>query len=94
MYLIFIFRFIRKDIVSHFRRSPRNILIKKLDELGSISFHESSVCVLFIILICLWMFRDPQFMSGWIHWLSIKMFVLLVITINYINNQLTLTDYF
>ncbi|XP_076366067.1 Na(+)/citrate cotransporter-like isoform X2 [Tachypleus tridentatus] len=44
--------------------------VKKLIEgnyrdLGSITFHEAAVLVLFIVLIILWFCRDPGFMPGW-----------------------------
>ncbi|XP_054159318.1 Na(+)/citrate cotransporter-like [Oppia nitens] len=42
----------------------------KYDELGSISFYESSVLVLFILLLMLWFFRDPDFMKGWALYIS------------------------
>ncbi|KAK2715926.1 hypothetical protein QYM36_010483 [Artemia franciscana] len=38
---------------------------KSYDDLGSMSFHESMVLVLFLLLVILWCFRDPQFMPGW-----------------------------
>ncbi len=56
----------RKDIIASVRRSPQGILQKKYEELGPISFHELAVCLMFVILIALWMFRDPQFMDGWV----------------------------
>lgn len=60
----------RKEVIASIRRSPKSILQKKYEELGPVSFHELSVCLMFVILICLWMFRDPQFMSGWVHLLD------------------------
>lgn len=39
---------------------------RKYDELGNITFHECSVLILFIILVFLWLFRDPKFIPGWI----------------------------
>lgn len=38
-------------------------------------FHEIAVCSIFVILICLWMFRDPQFMTGWARLLNHNMLV-------------------
>lgn len=43
----------------------RVMLRKKYQELGPMSYHESTVLVLFVILISLWMFRDPKFVPGW-----------------------------
>lgn len=63
----------RKDILARIKKSPRVILEKKYHELGPVSFHELMVCVLFVILVLLWMFRDPQFMPGWISWLGLRM---------------------
>src|SRR5699024_7944405 len=55
----------RPEVISQIRRSPKGILQKRYEELGPLSFHELAVCVMFVILIGLWMFRDPQFMNGW-----------------------------
>ncbi|XP_055935979.1 Na(+)/citrate cotransporter-like [Argiope bruennichi] len=41
------------------------IISKRYKRLGSISFHEASVMVLFGLLILLWIFRDPEFIPGW-----------------------------
>ena len=38
---------------------------KKYEELGPITFHESSVLILFIIALLLWFFQEPGFMTGW-----------------------------
>ncbi|CAG0898691.1 unnamed protein product [Darwinula stevensoni] len=45
--------------------ATRAVIDKKYKELGSISFHEFMTLILFIILVLLWFFRDPQFISGW-----------------------------
>lgn len=37
----------------------------KLTELGTITFHEFMVAVLFVLAILLWFFRKPQFIPGW-----------------------------
>ena len=34
-------------------------------QLGPTTFYEKSIMVLFLILILLWLFKDPQFMPGW-----------------------------
>ncbi|XP_023231014.1 solute carrier family 13 member 5-like [Centruroides sculpturatus] len=39
---------------------------KKYLELGRITFHECAVLILFIILVILWLFRDPKFIPGWV----------------------------
>ncbi|CAG0896408.1 unnamed protein product [Darwinula stevensoni] len=45
--------------------ATRAVIDKKYKELGSISFHECMTLILFILLVLLWFFRDPQFTSGW-----------------------------
>lgn len=42
------------------------LLQRKLNELGKISFHEGTVIVLIIIAVFLWLFRDPRVIPGWI----------------------------
>ena len=46
-------------------KEVRKMLRKKYEELGPVTFHEFSVLVLFIGCVCLWFFRDPQFITGW-----------------------------
>ncbi|XP_067120681.1 Na(+)/citrate cotransporter-like [Centruroides vittatus] len=43
----------------------KNVIQKSYEELGSITFHEIAVLSLFIILVFLWFFRKPQFITGW-----------------------------
>jgi len=38
---------------------------RKLDELGQITYRELCVICIFFILVFLWFFRSPGFMSGW-----------------------------
>ncbi|CAG2170628.1 unnamed protein product, partial [Oppiella nova] len=65
-------------MVSFFMKTPEDSLTEekdneavykaikyKYDELGSISFYEFSVLVLFVLLLLLWFFRDPDFLKGW-----------------------------
>lgn len=35
------------------------------DRLGPVSFHEGAVLFLFVSLVALWFFREPEFMTGW-----------------------------
>lgn len=42
------------------------LLRRKLDELGTMSFHEKAVSVLIMIAVLLWLFRDPRVVPGWI----------------------------
>ena len=34
-------------------------------EMGPITFHELAVLIVFTILVILWFFREPEFMTGW-----------------------------
>ena len=43
----------------------RKMLQSRYDELGSVTRHEKSVLVMFIVLVILWMTRSPGFVSGW-----------------------------
>ena len=42
-----------------------SLLQKNYKDLGVMSFHELAVLVLFIVLVFLWFFRSPGFMTGW-----------------------------
>lgn len=41
------------------------LLKRKYTELGIVRFHEKVVACLFFILVGLWVFRSPQFVTGW-----------------------------
>ena len=43
----------------------KNVLKHHLDELGEASYEEKSVLVVFLMLVSLWFFRSPGFMTGW-----------------------------
>ncbi len=43
----------------------RRAVQKRLDGIGKMKFHEASVLFLFVSLVLLWFFRDPQFIKGW-----------------------------
>lgn len=43
----------------------REVINVKYKELGPMTFHEGSVLVLFIIVIFMWFFRQPEFIPGW-----------------------------
>ncbi|KAJ9589617.1 hypothetical protein L9F63_017202, partial [Diploptera punctata] len=55
-----------KDQISkdHIKRA-RDVIEIKYKELGPMTFHEGSVLVLFIIVVFLWFFRQPEFIPGW-----------------------------
>lgn len=43
----------------------RKVLQQRYDQLGAINFHQCAILVLFLILILLWITRDPKFTKGW-----------------------------
>ncbi|XP_044739413.1 protein I'm not dead yet-like [Chrysoperla carnea] len=43
----------------------RSVLKEKFNDLGRLSWHESWVLFLFIMVILLWLFRDPGLFKGW-----------------------------
>ncbi|XP_035229237.1 solute carrier family 13 member 5-like isoform X2 [Stegodyphus dumicola] len=47
------------------KESFKQIIAKKHEELGPMTFQEKAVSVLFLLLVMLWIFRDPHFISGW-----------------------------
>ena len=42
-----------------------NMLQAEHKKLGSMSFHEGTVALLFFAVIMLWIFRDPRIIKGW-----------------------------
>ncbi|OXA59851.1 Sodium-dependent low-affinity dicarboxylate transporter 1 [Folsomia candida] len=46
------------------------VLEEKRRLLGKTSFHESAVFALFLIIVALWLFREPKFMKGWAEHIS------------------------
>lgn len=65
------------------RRGIRKIIQKKRQELGRMSYHEASVLFFFCILLCLWLFRSPGFMTGWAD---------LLVTYNAMGDKVTVSD--
>ena len=52
------------------KQETENLQVKKvlkhhLDELGAASYEEKSVLAVFLMLVSLWFFRSPGFMTGW-----------------------------
>ena len=43
----------------------KKVLKHHLDELGTASYEEKSVLMVFLTLVSLWFFRSPGFMTGW-----------------------------
>ena len=46
-------------------RQVKKVLKHHLDELGTTTYEEKSVLVIFLMLVSLWFFRSPGFMTGW-----------------------------
>lgn len=41
------------------------LIKQKLEEMGTMSFHEIMVGLMFVLSVLLWFFRKPQFIPGW-----------------------------
>ncbi|XP_071033528.1 Na(+)/citrate cotransporter isoform X2 [Parasteatoda tepidariorum] len=46
-------------------KNIKRVISSRLDALGSMTFHEAAVFFLFLLLVFLWIFREPKFMKGW-----------------------------
>ncbi|GFT46583.1 hypothetical protein NPIL_487991 [Nephila pilipes] len=57
---------------SSIKKSLNEIIKKKHEELGPMTFQEKAVAVLFFLLVMLWIFRNPHFISGWGKFFPIK----------------------
>ncbi|KAH0953486.1 hypothetical protein HN011_009549 [Eciton burchellii] len=53
------------DIGKEGERVAMSVIEKKYKELGPISWHESCVGILFLLVVFLWFFRNPGFIQGW-----------------------------
>ncbi|XP_076545915.1 uncharacterized protein LOC117608989 [Osmia lignaria lignaria] len=53
------------DIGSQGERVAAAVIDKKYKELGSVTWHETTVGVLFVTVVLLWFFRSPGFVRGW-----------------------------
>ncbi|CAL8109812.1 unnamed protein product [Orchesella dallaii] len=47
------------------QQNVERMLKDKYKALGSISFHETAVATLFFFAVCLWLFKEPKFITGW-----------------------------
>ena len=47
------------------QESVRRLLRARYEDLGSLTRHEKTVLVMFLVLVLLWMFRSPGFAPGW-----------------------------
>ncbi|GFQ73887.1 hypothetical protein TNCT_193461 [Trichonephila clavata] len=52
------------------KKRIRRVIASRYEELGTITFHESAVLCLFVILVLLWIFREPKFIRGWAELIS------------------------
>jgi len=58
----------QRQLLADEKASQRRIsrmLHQKYCELGSITFHELAVFLLFLLVVFLWLFRAPKFITGW-----------------------------
>lgn len=53
------------ELSNALEKSIHSTMLEKYNELGPIRFHEVGVLVLFIIMVFLWVFKDPQVIPGW-----------------------------
>ena len=53
-------------ITAERERAIHAIVFRSYRDLGRFTFHEVAVLVLFLILVFLWVFRQPGFMNGWV----------------------------
>ncbi|XP_076341313.1 Na(+)/citrate cotransporter-like [Tachypleus tridentatus] len=63
--VFFVLRKIPQTSTHEQQSQVKNFIRLKYKELGSWTFHQISVIVLFTILAILWLFRNPEFMKGW-----------------------------
>ena len=43
----------------------KKLVLKQYNSLGPISFHETMVLFSFLAMVFLWIFREPEFLTGW-----------------------------
>ncbi|XP_055937657.1 Na(+)/citrate cotransporter-like isoform X3 [Argiope bruennichi] len=54
------------------KKSLQQVIDKKYEELGPMTFQEKGVSVLFFLLVMLWIFRNPHFITGWGSYFPVK----------------------
>lgn len=57
-------RRLEQDDETQKQKLVEKILLEKYRALGPMTFHEISVFILFILIVLLWLFREPRFMVG------------------------------
>ncbi|CAG7732985.1 unnamed protein product [Allacma fusca] len=55
----------QKVLEKNREKSVRRMLQNEYENLGTMSFHEIAVGILFFTVVMLWLFREPRFMPGW-----------------------------
>lgn len=52
----------------YFEKKMEVAIRRKYNQLGPMNFQQIATLVLFLVLVVLWIFKDPQFMPGWDVW--------------------------
>ncbi|KAK3863944.1 hypothetical protein Pcinc_030326 [Petrolisthes cinctipes] len=53
------------EVSSERKKAIKSLVQMKYNDLGPIRFQELVVLFLFTVLVCLWLFRAPEFIAGW-----------------------------
>ncbi|CAL8118537.1 unnamed protein product [Orchesella dallaii] len=56
---------LEQDEETQKQKVVEKVLAEKYKALGPMTFHEIAVFTLFILIVLLWLFREPRFMTGW-----------------------------
>lgn len=55
----------QKEKMDRWKSGVRSYLQKEYDSLGKITWHEIAVGLIFILVVVLWVTRDPEMFHGW-----------------------------
>uniref|UniRef100_A0A2L2YCZ0 Solute carrier family 13 member 5 n=1 Tax=Parasteatoda tepidariorum TaxID=114398 RepID=A0A2L2YCZ0_PARTP len=72
LYLWMVFIKFSKSNLNVSKEDIKDIISKRYADLGRLTIQEAQVMILFLILIFLWVFRDPKIISGWMDALGTK----------------------